>query len=298
MKLRGLLALLAGMTLFSTIEVASKIMQKRGAIAGNSPLWIATLRFLITGVILLLPSVHMLRRRSIKPARSDVIVLAGLGLIGVTVMSGFFHLAILYLPANAAALVFSCNPVFVVIFAALILNEKMTLQKTGAALLCIIGTGVLAIGKTAGISPRGIMLMIIALAAFAVYTVLFKKVTPRYGALPIAGLAALAGGIFLIPVALGFEGFPLFFFGTADWVGILYLALAGTALAYFLFIYGIGQVEAGIGAMSFFLKPFLAALFARLLLGENLTPPMLAGGTFILAGMAAALRKKKSAKFD
>ena len=68
--------------------------------------------------------------------------------------------------------------------------------------------------------------------------------------------------------------------------------IIGTALGYFLFIYGIGHVEAGIGSMAFFLKPFLAALFAWMVLGESLTLPMLLGGAFILSGMAVALIRR------
>jgi drug/metabolite transporter (DMT)-like permease len=41
--------------------------------------------------------------------------------------------------------------------------------------------------------------------------------------------------------------------------------------------------------MVFFLKPFLAALFAWVVLSEALTLPMLIGGAFILGGMAVAL---------
>ncbi|MFA7369843.1 MAG: EamA family transporter, partial [Kiritimatiellales bacterium] len=83
----------------------------------------------------------------------------------------------------------------------------------------------------------------------------------------------------------------------ADWLGIAYLALVGTALGYFLFIYGIGHVEASAGSMAFFLKPFLAALFAWMVLSEALTVPMLIGGAFILGGMLIALvpvRKSRS----
>jgi drug/metabolite transporter (DMT)-like permease len=75
----------------------------------------------------------------------------------------------------------------------------------------------------------------------------------------------------------------------ADWLGIAYLSLIGTALGYFLFIYGISHVEASAGSMAFFLKPFLAALFAWLILGEALTLPMLIGGMCILGGMLIAL---------
>ena len=43
--------------------------------------------------------------------------------------------------------------------------------------------------------------------------------------------------------------------------------------------------------MAFFLKPFLAALFAWMVLSEALTVPMLIGGALILGGMIVALAR-------
>lgn len=287
MNLRGLSALFAGIVLFSTIEVASKLMQLGGGIAGRYPFWLASLRFIIAGLVLMVPAVHVLRGKEFN--RRDAVALAELGLLGVTLMSSLYHLSITFLPANVAALVFSCNPVFVVLFAPLVLPEKITARKLGAVVLCLTGIFVLARDRTDGISSTGLFLMLIAIIIFALYTVLFKKMTPRTGALPITAFAGLVGGLCILPLALRVEGFPLAAYGAADWWGIVYLALIGTALGYFLFIYGIGHVEAGIGSMAFFLKPFLAALFAWMVLGEDLTVPMLSGGALILGGMAVAL---------
>ncbi|MBI9021094.1 MAG: EamA family transporter [Verrucomicrobia bacterium] len=287
MNRRGLIALLAGIVLFSTIEVASKLMQIGGGVAGHYPFWLAALRFIITGIVLFIPALHRLRGNAFN--RRDAAALAALGLLGVTLMSSLYHLSITFLPANIAALVFSCNPVFVVLFAPLVLSEKITLRKLVAGGLCLTGIAVLARDRADGVSLTGLLLMLAAIIIFALYTVLFKKMTPRYGALPITAFAGLIGGFCILPLALGVEGFPLTTYGAADWWGIAYLSLIGTALGYFLFIYGIGHVEAGIGSMAFFLKPFLAALFAWMVLGEALTVPMLLGGALILVGMVAAL---------
>jgi drug/metabolite transporter (DMT)-like permease len=292
MSLRGLSALFAGIVLFSTIEVASKLMQTGGGIAGNYPFWLAALRFLTAGLVLLFPAVHGLRAKGV--GWRDASALAGLGLLGVTLMSSIYHFSITFLPANVAALVFSCNPVFVVLFAPLVLPEKITMRKLAAVALCLAGIFVLARDRADGISPVGLLLMLTAIIIFALYTVLFKKITPRYGALPITAFAGLIGGLCILPLAFRFEGFPLMTYGTPDWIGIAYLAVIGTALGYFLFIYGIGHVEAGIGSMAFFLKPFLAALFAWMVLGEELTPPLLIGGAFILGGMVTALTRSKT----
>jgi len=282
-------ALFAGIVLFSTIEVVSKLMQTGGGIAGHYPFWLASLRFIIAGLVLLIPSVLALRGKSFSG--KDAAALAGLGLLGVTLMSSLYHLSITCLPANVAALVFSCNPVFVVLFAPLILSEKITVRKLTSAGLCLLGIAVLAHDRTDGVSVTGLLLMLAAIIIFALYTVLFKKMTPRYGALPITAFAGLIGGLCILPLAFLMERMPLASFSAVDWIGMAYLSLIGTALGYFLFIYGIGHVEAGVGSMAFFLKPFLAALFAWMMLGEALTVPMLTGGAFILGGMVTALVK-------
>jgi drug/metabolite transporter (DMT)-like permease len=290
--MRGLLALLAGIVLFSTIEVAAKLMQSGGGIAGQYPLWLAALRFIIAGLVLTAPAVQGLRGKIFT--RRDAAALAGLGLLGVTLMSSLYHLSITFLPANVAALVFSCNPVFVVLFAPLVLPEKITARKLAAVALCLTGIVLLSRDRADGVSTSGLLLMLAAIIIFAMYTVLFKKMTPRYGALPVTAFAGLAGGLCILPLALSFESFPLATYGAADWLGIAYLALIGTALAYFLFIYGIGRVEAGTGSMVFFLKPFLAALFAWMILGEELTLPMILGAAFILGGMGVALIRSRT----
>lgn len=171
MSLKGLSALLAGIILFSTIEVASKLMQSGGGHAGDYPFWLAALRFIIAGIVLFFPALHRLRVRAVVLNRRDFLTLGGLGVLGVTLMSGLYHLSITFLPANVAALVFSCNPVFVVLFATYILSEKITFRKVVAVALSLAGMAVLACDRTAGVRPSGLMLMLAAIILFALYTV-------------------------------------------------------------------------------------------------------------------------------
>ena len=285
----GITALILGVLLFSTVEVAAKLMQIGGGIAGNNPFWLACFRSVMTGLMLAPMALKTLRQRNLELGRRDVLVIAAVGLIGVTLMSSLFHLGITYLPANVAALLFSCNPVFVVLFAALFLSEKITVRKVAAVILCLAGVVVLARDRVDGLSLTGILLMAGATLAFALYTVFAKKIIPRYGALPVTTFAALIGGMVLLPVALILEGAPFATYGLVDWAGLFYLATFGTAMGYFLYIYGIGHVGAGIGSMAFFLKPFAAALFAWLILGEKFSALECIAGVFILAGMVVAL---------
>lgn len=285
----GICALITGVLLFSTVEVASKLMQVNGAVAGGNPFWLACFRSIVCGLLLAAPAAHSLRQRGVALSRRDVAGIAAAGLIGVTVMSGLFHMAITFLPANMAALIFSCNPVIVLLLAALFLSEKITARKIGAVVLCLCGILILARDRTDALSHTGILLMSGATLSFALYTVLCKKLIPRCGAPAVTAFAALTGGILLVPVAIAAEGIPFAAYGPADWTGLFYLAVFGTALGYFLYIYGIGHVGAGIGSTAFFLKPPAAALFAWMVLGETFSAREAASGLLILAGMVTAL---------
>ena len=289
-KARGYGALLGCVLLFSTVEVASKLMQVAGGgAAGGNPFWLAFFRFFISGMILLVPSIRSLRSRKITLTGRDWASLVGLGLLGVTLMSSLYHLAITHLPANISALVISCNPIFVILFASVLLSEKITGRKLAAVAVCLGGIGVLALDRMQALSLYGLGLMFASMIAFALYLVFLKKVGPRIGAMPVTGIVNLVGGLFLLPLAISMEGVPLASFGVADWSGLVYLGLFGTAIPFCLYIEGMRHVEAGVGSMTFFLKPFLAAMIAWLVLGETLSRPELMGGALIMAGMVIAL---------
>ncbi|MCF7849292.1 MAG: EamA family transporter [Kiritimatiellales bacterium] len=288
----GFAALFCGVLLFSTIEVASKYIE-----ADVPPLRLAFFRFFITGIVLMPAAIRLTRKSHIVFSWRDVAILTALGFAGVTLTIGVYHLAIPRMQANAAAIVFSCNPVFVILFSHLILSEKLTRRKIAAIAISLAGVFILVGAKEGPDAPdvlSGVLLMGLAAILFALYTVLFKKFVPRYGATTITAFAGLAGSLFLLPVSFLTEGGISLSYGLTDWAGIIYLAVFCTALAYFLYIYGISHVEASWGSMTFFLKPLFAAIFAWLILGETLTAGIVAGGMLIMLSVLLAVFQKPS----
>ncbi|OGV42973.1 MAG: hypothetical protein A2X46_00015 [Lentisphaerae bacterium GWF2_57_35] len=274
-------ALLAAIALFSTIEVASK---KLGT--GLPPILMAVLRFSITGLILLLPAVKTLRLRKDPLALTDFKNLLWMGSIGVALSIGLYHLAITHMQANAAAILFSANPVFVILFSPFLLKERPSWKNGAAVALGLVGIAFFFRHSGAGRqSATGVLLMLGAEIAFALYTVLSKKFMPRYGAIVITCFAGLIGSAILLPLSLLFEGNPLPYLLHCSWPGILYLAVFATAIGYLAFFFGVVTVGASRGSLFFFLKPLLASLFAWVILGERLTPDLLTGGVFILLAL-------------
>jgi drug/metabolite transporter (DMT)-like permease len=282
-ELLGYAALLMAIVLFSTIEVAVKMIQET-----IPPLRLAAIRFILTGLILLLPAARQLAMRQHPFTWADAGVLIGLGLVGVTLAISFYHTALHYLQANVGAIVFSANPVFVAVFAPKLLGEKMTGRRMIAMALGLAGIAVLALNRGTG-GPgwvRGILLMTVAQAAFALYSVLSRKYMPRFGAIVITAFAGLIGGALILLLSWATEGYPFVALSLKTWGRLFYITIVATVIPYLLFFYGLVQTGAARGSMFFFLKPVLASAFAYAVLRETLTSGMIAGAALIVGALA------------
>ncbi|MBU0676969.1 MAG: DMT family transporter [Verrucomicrobia bacterium] len=277
--------LLVGIVLFSSVEVTTKWVGR-----GIPPIWLAVVRFSITGLLLLGPAWRALRRLDERPGLNDIGRLVLLGLIGVTLSIGCYHLAIPRMRANSAAILFSANPAFVVLFSPWLLGERPGARKIAGMAAGLAGVALFLSHPAAGLDTRaGIVLMTASLILFALYTVLAKKYMPRFGLFPILSLACLVGSAFLVPLAWGMEGPPGPALAQVSWPGMLYLSVFATAIAYVAYFQGLHRVGAARGSFYFFLKPVLASLFAWLWLGERLTLPLIVGAAFVLTGLALTL---------
>jgi len=281
-ELEGYLALLVGITLFSTVEVAVKLI---GPVI--PPLRLAFMRFMLTGLILLIPSIRTIRLWVHPPSFRDFGVLILLGVIGVTFSLGLYHLSLHYLQANVGAIVFSANPVFVALFAPFILGERPTWRKTIAVGLGLAGVCVFlwGPGQSSEGWTQGIFFMVGSMISFALYSVLSKKFMPRFGAKVITCFAGLFGGLLILPFSWVMEGAPFVAISMVTIVKLFYLSGIATVLAYILYFFGMVQVGASKGAMFFFLKPLLASICAYFVLGEQVTPQILIGGVVIMSAL-------------
>ncbi len=281
----GFASMLLAIVLFSTVEVSSKVM-----IHHLPPLLLAVTRFAITGALLLIPALATLRWRQAPLTWADAGRLFLLGSVGVAASISLFNLALQHMQANVGAIVFSANPVFVILFSPWLVKEKLSWKSIAGVLMGLAGIAVFVQQSQADRqSITGILLMLGAEIVFAFYTVLSKKYMPRYGALVITCFAGLIGSALLLPFSWIFEGPPLAHFTGISWGGLLYLSVFATAIAYAAFFFGLVTVGAARGSMFFFLKPVLASFFAWWILGERLTPPMAAGAALILGALVFAL---------
>jgi drug/metabolite transporter (DMT)-like permease len=129
----------------------------------------------------------------------------------------------------------------------------------------------------------GDFLVILALVFEALYTIHGKVLLVKHSPLLVTSAAIVGSTLFWIPVA-GFEvvttGWP-----TIGWqagLGIGWLALMSTAVAYLAWFQGLEKIEGTAAATSLFIQPLLGTLLAILLLGDQLLITTIIGGVLIL----------------
>ena len=277
----GSLALFAAICLFSTIEIASKIIGYH-----ISPITLTFIRFFTTGLILLLIALPTLKDKTFT--RQDWFIFFMNGVTGVTLALTLFHVSVLLLEkAASAAVIFCINPIFVMLLSHYINKEPWDRKKWLAALL---GTmGVLFFSAESGIfswaSIQGLGLMTCSAFLFALSVCISRQVLLRHSLLPVMGFSSLFGSLFLLPAVIVIGDWGNMFATPSVGLSVLYITLCGTTLAYLLFYYGIQKTSAQAGGMVFFLKPVLAAILAHLILGEIINVYMIAGIIFVLSGL-------------
>lgn len=278
--------LLAAMALFSTIEVASKRITHQAA-----PLWIAAIRFSLGGGLLLIPALIGRRLGAPRPTLRELGALLALGVLGVCVSIGLYHLSIPLLQANVAAVVFSVNPVFVVLLLPWVRGVPLPRGQTVAALVGVLG--ILCFLPAADAQGRavawGLALMVGALASFALFTVLAEPLIRRLGGVMTMAVVGVSGGLLLALTARLLIGPLPAAVPTASWPVLLYLAIVTTGVAYALFFEGVRRLGAA-SAVFFFLKPVLASGLAWFVLGETLDGRRLIGTALILGALTLHLR--------
>ncbi|MEU3277825.1 EamA family transporter [Streptomyces antibioticus] len=202
-------------------------------------------------------------------------------LLGALNIGAFFPLLFLSayrLPGGMAAVVGSVGPLFVVGLSALLLGQRPTARTLLAGVGAAFGVSLVVLKAAGALDGLGVLAALGSTASMSAGVVLTKKWgrPEGVGPLALAGWQLTAGGLLIAPVAFLAEGAPPALDGRAA-AGYLYLALANTAVAYWLWFRGIGRLTATQVTFLGPLSPLTAAVVGWAALGEALTPLQLTG---------------------
>jgi drug/metabolite transporter (DMT)-like permease len=252
------------------------------------PFTLLWLRYALAATVL---AVIMLMSRKHKVAGKDILLLAWIGFIGYFISVGAQFIGTKLSDAHTGALLTASAPVFTFLFARLLLGESITRRKLLALILSVIGmVAVIGVSGNESINLEGCIFLTIAAFTWALLSVYVKKASSRYSSLTITTYAILFALLFTTPVAIGEmrNQAVQIFANPKVWMGILYIGLISTALAFFLWNKGLDLLEAGVGSLFFCFQPVVGCLLGWLLLNEVLDAKFFIGAVFIISGLLIA----------
>ena len=283
-SLAALAAVLFAVTMWGLIPVAMRYL-----ITELSPQAAMVLRLYPAGLLAIIVALSI----GVKPiAWKDwlrIAIAALAGNLGYQILAAFGMQSV---PASWTGLLFGLEPVFIALFAVLFAGDRLTPWLIGGIFVSMLGTAALMLGSTltpsGDVSLFGLVLVTLSTMGWGIYTVVIRPASKKYGALQVA---CLAMAISALPMPLFVSAsFPatLASMGSLEWAAVGFVVVFGTFLATSAWNYALGQMESSIAGVFLYVQPVVAAIGGILLLGEQLTWPLLAGGALIILGVAIA----------
>ena len=261
--------------------------------ADVDPLLAATLRFVLASAALL-GFMALVRVRLARPSGTQLMQLAMLGFFGIYFYNLCFFYGLHYINASRASLIVALNPAVIGLAAWLVHKERLGAAKCLGIAFCLGGAGVVIVSRNpqllqgADNAWRGDLLIFGCVVGWGVYSLFSRGLNKSLGPLQTVTWSILLGTAMLALTALVGGKLTLTALSAIhlpQLLSLLYLGLLGSALAYIAWYDGIRQIGATRAGVFIALNPLTAVICGAVLLGEQLTAPMLLGGAVILLGI-------------
>jgi drug/metabolite transporter (DMT)-like permease len=259
---------------------------------GFQPLAYSTLRY-ATAAAIFVPLTLALER-TLRVGRSDRRLVLGAAALLFVNQIGFVY-ALDRTTASTVGLILGATPIFAALIAVVLGLDRLSGRFWAASAVSFAGVGLVATGAGGEVSGDvlGIVMSIVTAVTWAGYSVVVTPLQERYSAYRVSALVlaittlalAVAGSnqTATQELSLGWEVWSLFAFAVLG-------PLVVTTVLWFRTLDRIGAARATLAAN---LHPFVAAVFAVVLLSETMTLVQVAGGLLIALGIALARARRR-----
>ncbi len=252
---------------------------------------------LLIGVVALAILVAV-QRRWVWPTRSDWVRLVVYGVGWFAAYNVALNLAEHTLDAGTTAMIVNIGPILIALGAGLFLGEGIPRWLAIGAGVAFLGVLLIGIGTSMitsegrPIDPVGVLWCLAAAITYAIGVLAQKPMAGRLPASQITLIGAVIGAIACLPFA-GQLASELATASSGAWLGILYLGIVPTALAFTTWGYALGRMPAGQLGVTTYIVPPLVIIMGLIFFGEVPAPLAIVGGAVCLAGVALSRRKPR-----
>ena len=258
---------------------------------GFQPLAYSSLRFGAAAVVV--SGIAYGLERSLRLRRKHLLLLGGAAIVGIYLNQLAFSYAIHLTNASTTALVFGSLPILTAAFAHVVGVERLHRRFWFAAAISFAGVALVAAGSSGGVSGNllGDFLAFLAAVTWGIYSVAIVPLLSRYSVWRISAVALIVGSVPALLTALPQLADQRWNLGALVWVAFVFAVLGPLVLTNVLWFTAIDRVGPSRATLVTNLQPFLAALFAVVLLSEELGWLQVLGGAAIGAALLIVRRR-------
>lgn len=264
----------------------------KGVIPNTTPFFMAGVRLLPAGILVLLAAAWM--KRSQPQGWAAWLWISLFALVDGALFQGFLAQGLVRTGAGLGSVMIDSQPLAVALMALWLFGEKigiwgwlgLAIGVCGISLLGLPEEWILSAGShldalidvgsftdlLAGLFDNGQWLMLLAALSMAVGTILSRYVCQHADPIAATGWHMVLGGLPLFGLSGWLESGQWSDLSTANWASLSYSTIFGSAIAYGLFFYFAASGSLTSLSSLTFLTPVFALLFGNLFLAEVLSP--------------------------
>ena len=259
-----------------------------------SPVILGFLRFGIAAVVMaVVIFVRYPAREVLATVRREWKPMMLMGLLYVAVPNIAQNIGLGYGTSSVASVIQSSGPVMTLLFAALLLKERITRLKGVGTVVAMTGTVMLVASGGLSLDDDGFVsniLILISAASYGLAWVSAKRMLDRSPPLIIIGFSIIFGTA-MLALSVPLEQEPMAVFDTLSVANILVLGVFCAALSSVLYLGSLEHAEVSKLAFFIYLMPVFASVFAWAIRCEGVEPWTAVCGGVIVMGIAIATRK-------
>lgn len=251
----------------------------------------------VSALVFILPFAAKGLKKDWLSIRENLGFLFVLSIPGVTVYNSCLYLGAQHTTATNIALVTAAMPAMTLGFAWMINQQRPGFFQTLGILISLMGVGViiskgsLALLVNFRFNP-GDLLILVSVAAWALYSVLLKKRSLPISPLSFLTMTIFFGTLCILPFYLWeytlYKGFKLN--PSLVWM-FVYLGICPSILSYICWNFGVKTVGSATASVFMYLIPVFTAVLAYIFLQERLFVFHLSGGLLIFWGLILSSRQ-------
>lgn len=282
----GAALVLAAAALWASLGIFGRLAFDHGA----SPIEVGSVRAFVAFLAVL--PIALLRPRplhKLRVPRRDLPLLIGYGAVGIGAFYYVYLAAIERVPIAVAAALLYTAPAFVLAIAWILRWEPVRPRRLVPLAMVLIGAFLVtgAFQAMGAVDRIGVAAGVASGFAYAVFTVLGKRIRRRYD---VITTIVFAYGVGAVVLALAAPPWAVLLRYPDALAVLLLMGLGPTLVAALLFYAGIRHIDASTASILATIEPAVAAVLALAWLNEAVALSTVAGTAFIIAA-AVLLRR-------